>query len=67
MRCPVLVIHGEEDEYGSVRFLELICRHVGGPAEMHILSGCGHVPHRERPDMVAGLVARFSPLSGGWS
>lgn len=67
VRCPVLVIHGEEDEYGSVRFPELICRHVGGPAEMHILSGCGHVPHRERPDVVAGLVARFSPLSGGWS
>jgi pimeloyl-ACP methyl ester carboxylesterase len=67
VRSPVLVIHGEEDEYGSIRFPQTICRHVGGPAEMHILSGCGHVPHRERPDEVAGLVARFPPLSVGWS
>jgi pimeloyl-ACP methyl ester carboxylesterase len=65
VKCPVLVIHGEEDEYGSVRFPKAICRYLGGPAEMHILSGCGHVPHRERPDEVAGLVARFPPLSGG--
>ncbi len=63
VRCPVLVLHGDEDEYGSVRFPEFIGRHVGGPAEVHILSGCGHVPHRERPDVVTELVARFLPLS----
>lgn len=63
VRCPVLVLHGDQDEYGSVRFPELICRHVGGPSEMHIMRGCGHVPHRERPDDVVGLVRQFAPLS----
>lgn len=63
--CPVLVIHGDSDEYGSVRFPELIGRRVAGAAEVHILEGCGHVPHRERPDVVAGLVAQFPPLSAG--
>src|SRR5262249_9053062 len=63
VRRPLLVIHGDEDEYGPVRFPEFICRHAGGPAEMHVLQGCGHVPHRERPDAVAELVRRFSPLS----
>jgi pimeloyl-ACP methyl ester carboxylesterase len=59
VRCPVLAIHGDRDEYGSARFPELIGRRVGGPSEMHILEGCGHVPHRERPDVVVELVAGF--------
>lgn len=63
IRCPILVIHGDQDEYGSVRFPEFIRRGAGGPTEVHILSGCGHVPHRERQEVVAGLVARFPPLS----
>jgi pimeloyl-ACP methyl ester carboxylesterase len=63
IRCPALVIHGDADEYGSVRFPEFIRDRVGGPAEVHVLTGCGHVPHRERPDVVAGLVAQFPPLS----
>lgn len=61
--CPVLVIHGDQDEYGSIRFPEFIRDRVGGSAEMHILSGCGHVPHRERPEVVTALVAQFSPLA----
>jgi pimeloyl-ACP methyl ester carboxylesterase len=65
VKCPVLIIHGAEDEFGSIRFPETICHHVGGPAEMHILSDCGHVPHRERREDVVGLIARFPPLSGG--
>lgn len=62
VRCPVLVIHGDQDEYGSVRFPRFIRDYVGGTAEMHILKGCGHVPQRERPDVVTELVARFPPL-----
>jgi hypothetical protein len=38
VRCPVLVIHGDEDEYGSVQFPEFISNRVCGPAEVHILS-----------------------------
>jgi pimeloyl-ACP methyl ester carboxylesterase len=63
VRCPVLLIHGDQDEYGSVQFPAFIRDRVGGPAEMHVLGGCGHVPHRERPDEVIELVARFPPLA----
>ncbi len=59
VRCPILVIHGEQDEYGSVQFPEFICRHAGGPTEMQILKGCGHVPHREQQSTVIDLVSRF--------
>ena len=59
VRCPVLAIHGDQDEYGSVEFPRLICRRTGGPSEAVILAGCGHVPHRERPDDVLDRVALF--------
>jgi pimeloyl-ACP methyl ester carboxylesterase len=59
MRCPLLAIHGDRDEYGSVRFPEMLCELAGGPAQKLILRDCGHVPHRERPDLVLAEVARF--------
>ena len=30
-----------------------------GPVQVEILPGAGHVPHREQPEGVAGLVAGF--------
>ena len=56
--CPVLVIHGERDEYGSLAFPHRIVNGVTGPAEQAILS-CGHVPHREQKREVLQLVGRF--------
>lgn len=57
--CPVLVIHGSEDEYGSRQFPEMIAAGVDGPAELHLLEGVGHVPHREVAEDVVGMVGKF--------
>jgi pimeloyl-ACP methyl ester carboxylesterase len=59
VRCPVLAIHGEHDEYGSIRHPERIGALVGGPATVEILPNCGHVPHREKADIVIGAVRNF--------
>ncbi len=59
VRCPVLVIHGVDDEYGSARHPEAIGRLVGGPAKVEVMAGTRHVPHRERETAVAGKIARF--------
>lgn len=56
--CPVLAIHGEQDEYGSLAFPRRIASGVAGPAEQAILSA-GHVPHRERTAKVLRLVSQF--------
>lgn len=59
VRCPVLAIHGDADEYGSVAFPERIVAGVQGPAHLELMQGCGHVPHREQEPLVLGLVRSF--------
>jgi pimeloyl-ACP methyl ester carboxylesterase len=57
--CPVLAIHGDRDEFGSVEFPRRIAGKVRGPSELVILSNCGHVPHRERRQDVLSLASKF--------
>ena len=65
VRCPVLALHGELDDYGSEAFPALIARLAGGPARMELLAGLGHVPQREQPEAVVRRVADFlAPLPG---
>jgi pimeloyl-ACP methyl ester carboxylesterase len=64
VRVPVLAIQGEQDEYGSVAQVEAIVR--GADAERLLLPGCGHTPHRERPDETLEAMHRFvSRILGG--
>ena len=55
--CSVLAIHGAEDEYGSARHPELIGERAGGSAQVELLEGTGHMPHRERASQVVELAA----------
>jgi pimeloyl-ACP methyl ester carboxylesterase len=57
--CPVLTIHGDLDEYGTVAFPKMIADLSGGPATLLIFEGCRHVPHRERLEEVLAAAARF--------
>lgn len=64
VRCPVLAIHGGLDEFGSLEFPRRIAGTVKGPAELQILAGCGHVPHRERRAEVLRLASSFYARRG---
>ena len=57
--CPVLAIHGEDDEFGSTAHPELYTSLPAGPCVLEMLKECGHVPHREKPDVVVRLVNDF--------
>jgi pimeloyl-ACP methyl ester carboxylesterase len=59
VRCPVLAIHGVFDEYGTTRHPEMIGQLCAGPARVEIMADTYHVPHRERPEAVIGLVSEF--------
>ncbi len=60
VRCPVLAIHGDRDEYGSIAFPERIAGLAGGPSQLAILENCGHVPHREIPEAVLQQILAFA-------
>lgn len=59
VRCPMLVIHGTHDEYGSTRHPQMIVDLSAGPAQLAVLADTGHVPHRERPEQVLESIRRF--------
>lgn len=59
VKCPVLAIHGIDDEYGSSRHPELIGQLAGGTAHVEIMPNTRHIPHREKEAAVVDLVARF--------
>ncbi|MFM6927286.1 MAG: alpha/beta fold hydrolase [Bdellovibrio sp.] len=59
VKCPLLVIHGDRDEYGSVDFPETLARLAGGLVRKEIIPQCGHIPHREKPDVVLKMIHEF--------
>ena len=56
VRCPVLAVHGDGDEYGS---LEHPRRIAAGRGRAHIFTGIGHVPHRECERELADVIDAF--------
>ena len=57
VRCPVLALHGEVDEYGSPAHPERIAALTGG--RHLLLENCGHVPHREQSRVVLDVVGQW--------
>lgn len=57
VRCPVLALHGDLDEYGSLEHPQRMADLAD--ADSVILTQCGHVPHREQPDNVIAHIVRW--------
>jgi pimeloyl-ACP methyl ester carboxylesterase len=58
VRCPVLLIQGEADEYGTTAQLDAIAAGVAR-TETLLVPGAGHSPHRDAPDVVLDRVVSF--------
>ncbi|THF67566.1 alpha/beta hydrolase [Pseudothauera nasutitermitis] len=56
--CPVLAIQGRDDEYATLRQIEVIAERVGDAALL-ALEDCGHSPQRDQPAAVIEAIARF--------
>ena len=60
VKCPALVIHGIDDEYGSTKHPELIAELTAGPAQVEIMANTRHVPHREKESEVIEMLSGFT-------
>jgi pimeloyl-ACP methyl ester carboxylesterase len=68
IRVPVLIIQGENDEYGTMRQVEAVRRGCQGVVESVIFSDCGHSPHRDQPmstlDVITSFIRRELSIAG---
>ncbi len=58
IRCPVLALQGVDDEYATLRQIDVIAEKVPG-TELLKLEQCGHSPHRDQPEKVLAAIAGF--------
>jgi pimeloyl-ACP methyl ester carboxylesterase len=58
IRCPVLAIQGEDDEYGTMAQIDRLAQRVP-QATLVKLAQCGHSPHRDQPERVMDAVVSF--------
>jgi pimeloyl-ACP methyl ester carboxylesterase len=56
---PLLLIQGEDDEYGTLAQLDCIEAGVKGPSRRLVLSRCGHSPHRDQEAAVLDAIVGF--------
>jgi pimeloyl-ACP methyl ester carboxylesterase len=56
--CPVLLIQGADDPYGTLEQLDRIEARVRGPVERHVVPG-GHSPHLDAPEQTLAALVRW--------
>lgn len=60
LRCPVLALLGDRDEYCTPAQLDRIAAKAShARVEKMILADCGHAPHRDQPEIVLNAIETF--------
>jgi pimeloyl-ACP methyl ester carboxylesterase len=59
IRVPVLIVQGEDDQYGTMRQIEIAQEECYCPVEVAMLPGVKHNPARETPDVTLRHVSDF--------
>jgi pimeloyl-ACP methyl ester carboxylesterase len=59
LSCPVLLIQGEDDEYGTLKQLDIIEKGAAEKVARLVLPACGHSPQRDKPAEVIQAIATF--------
>ena len=60
IRVPILIVQGENDQYGTMRQIEVAQQECYCPVEVALLPGTRHAPHREAPEATLRAIAEFA-------
>jgi pimeloyl-ACP methyl ester carboxylesterase len=60
VRVPMLLIQGENDEYGTLAQIELAQAESYSPADALMLKNCRHSPHADQPEAVLRGIEEFT-------
>jgi pimeloyl-ACP methyl ester carboxylesterase len=59
IRVPILIVQGENDQYGTLKQIEVARQECFCPVETVVLPGIRHIPYREAPELTVDAVAAF--------
>ena len=59
IRVPVLIVQGEDDQYGTVKQLEVARQECYCPVETALIKGAKHTPQREQPEVTLRTIGDF--------
>ncbi len=59
IRVPVLIVQGADDQYGTVKQIEVAQQECYCPVEVALLPGARHSPQREAPEPTLKAIADF--------
>jgi len=60
VRVPVLIVQGEDDQYGTVKQIEIAQEECYCPVEVALLPGVKHSPQRDAPEATLKTIADFT-------
>ena len=60
IRVPVGIVQGEDDQYGTIRQVEIAQEECYCPVDVTVLDGAGHSPHREAPGATLNAISDFA-------
>jgi pimeloyl-ACP methyl ester carboxylesterase len=59
IRVPMLIIQGDDDQYGTLRQIEMAKQNCRCPVEAVVMPDIRHIPHREAPDATLRAIVDF--------
>jgi pimeloyl-ACP methyl ester carboxylesterase len=59
IKCPALIMQGQQDQYGVPEQVTDICKGIGDHAQPLYVPECGHVPHLEAAEAVLADMSKF--------
>jgi len=60
IRVPVAIVQGADDQYGTIRQVEIAQEECYCPVDVTVIPGAGHQPHREAPGPTLDAITEFA-------